>query len=365
MASPQIDALRQQFDEISSEYAARFAGQARVTRDVEEIDSIIARSKELAAKLSALPAGDADLEELRKNAQDNVALYTEERARIVEAKKQGPDLEEFAALGTAANFIFARYRRHYAGKARNTRDLGLLDEMIEDLGKIDKRMRDIHGKRKDPGMQEDLQLVSENHAMYKTERGAIAEARSSGSQEQQADTLAEVANEQFKVYADHFAGKSRSTRRPALLQRMIGNLRDVKARMLALKTAGFRADANENNIKIVNDNLTMYEAELAEIKKVRASTKLIDLMGNLGSAANDVMQEYREKFAGQDRATRDLDLLSKLADQMGEIMRQMSDLGRVEKNEMNTKNLAIVTDNVVMFENEYREIQKAKGIATA
>ena len=63
MASPQIDALRQQFDELNSEYHARFAGQSRVTRDVGEIDSLVARSKELSAKLSALPAGDADLVE--------------------------------------------------------------------------------------------------------------------------------------------------------------------------------------------------------------------------------------------------------------------------------------------------------------
>jgi transaldolase len=364
MATPQIDALRQQFDEITSEYGVRFAGQARATREVGELDSLIARSKELSAKLQALPEGDAELEELKKNARENVDLYVAERAKIIEAKNAGPELEEFAALGTTANFVFARYRRHFAGKSRNTRDLGLLDEMIEDLNKVDKRMRDIYAKRKDGGMQEDMQLVSENLTMYKGERSQIAEARGAGNQEQQADTLAECANEQFKVYADHFAGKSRSTRRPALLQRLISNLRDVKAKMLALKTAGFKSDVNENNIKIVNDNLNMYESELAEIKKVRASTKLIDLMGNLGAAANDVMQEYRENFAGQDRSTRDLDRLSKLADQMGEIMRQMSDLGRVEKNEMNTRNLAIVTDNVVMFENEYREIQKAKGIAS-
>ena len=108
----------------------------------------------------------------------------------------------------------------------------------------------------------------------------------------------------------------------------------------------------------------MYEAEVAEIKKVRAQTKLIDLMGNLGGAANDCMSEYREHYAGQDRTTRDLDRLSKLCDQLGEIARQMSDLARVEKNEMNAKNLAITTDNLVMLENEYREIQKAKGIET-
>jgi hypothetical protein len=364
MASPQIDALRQQFDELNSEYHARFAGQSRVTRDVGEIDSIVARSKELSAKLSALPAGDADLEELKKVARENVDLFSAEREKIVEARKAAPEVVEFAALGTTANLAFARYRRHFAGKPRNTRDLGLIDELVEDLGKVEKRMRELNNKLKDPEMVGDLDLVTENLKMYRTERGAIAEARASGTTEQQADTLAECANEQFKIYAESFAGKGRSTRRPALLQRMIGNLKDIKAKMLALKTSGFASETNDRNMQIVNDNLSMYETEVAEIKKVRASTKLIDLMGNLGSAANDAMAEYREAFAGKDRATRDLDLLSKLCDQMGEIARQMSDLGRVEKNEMNVKNLAIVSDNLVMLENEYREIQKAKGIVS-
>jgi hypothetical protein len=366
MASPQIAALRQQFDELNSEYAARFAGQSRVTRDVGELDSIVARSKELLAKIEALPgaSGDADAEELKKNVRESIDLYRDERVKIVDAKKAGPDLEEFAALGTTANFVFARYRRHFAGKSRNTRDLGLLDEMLDDLTKVEKRMKDIAAKRKEPGLAEDLNLVTENLAMYKTERAGIADARGSGSQEQQADTLAELANDQFKIYTDSFAGKSRSTRRPALLTRMIDNLRQVKAKMIALKTAGFASDQNERNIQIVNDNLSMYESELAEIKKLRASTKLIDLMGNLGAAANDVMNEYRDGFAGKNRANVDLDRLSKLADQLGEIARQMSDLGRAERNEMNMKNLSIVTDNLVMFENEYREIQKAKGINT-
>ncbi len=364
MASPQIDALRKQFDELTSEYHARFAGQSRVTRDVGEIDSIVARAKELASKLAALPGGDADVDELKRVSRENAELFAQERERIVEARKAAPEVVEFASLGTTANFAFARYRRHFAGKSRNTRDLGLLDEIVEDLGKVDKRMRELHAKTKDADMLPDMDLVAENVKMYKAERAAIAEARGAGTPDQQADSLAEVANEQFKVYTDSFAGKSRITRRPALLQRLITNLKDVKAKMLALKTSGFVSEVNDRNMQIVSDNLSMYEAEIGEIKKVRAQTKLIDLMGNLGGAANDCMAEYREHYAGQDRTTRDLERLSKLCDQLGEIARQMSDLARVEKNEMNAKNLAVTSDNLVMLENEYREIQKAKGIET-
>ena len=67
-----------------------------------------------------------------------------------------------------------------------------------------------------------------------------------------------------------------------------------------------------------------------EIKKARASVKLSELMGNLGGTANDVMEEYSQNFAGKARKGRDVDLISKLCDQLGEISSQMSDLGRAE-----------------------------------
>jgi hypothetical protein len=203
--------------------------------------------------------------------------------------------------------------------------------------------------------------VSNNLKLYVAERGEIADSRGSGTLDQQADVLAEVANGQFKVYQDHFADKSRLTRRPQLLQRMISNLETVKDRMGGLKKAGHKSEVNDNNINIVNQNLQMYRNELAEIKKARASVKLSDLMGNLGGTANDVMEEYSKNFAGKPRKGRDLDLLSKLCDQLGEISRQMAELGRAEVIDWNLKNQQIVNDNITMLENEYDEIVKANA----
>lgn len=356
--------LRSQLDEISNTYEARFAGHSRVTRDVSEMEDLIRRAREVVQQLEALPAvaRGAEADALLATAKDSLKLYQSEREAIAAAKSAGPDLEEFARLGTQANFVFARYRRHFAGKSRNTRDLGLLAEMIDDLTKIQQRMQPIANKHRGvEGLASDLELVSNNLKMYITERGEIADARGSGTPEQQADVLAEVANGQFKVYQDHFADKSRLTRRPQLLQRMIDNLKTVKDRMEGLRKGGLRSDVNAKNIDVVDQNLKMYMNELAEIKKARASVKLSDLMGSLGGAANDVMNEYRENFAGKARKGRDLDLLSKLCDQLGEIARQMSDLGRAEVQDFNIKNLAIVSDNLVMLENEYDEIVKANA----
>jgi hypothetical protein len=363
MAAPAIEALKQQIDDLSSEYAARFAGHSRVTRELADIEGLVTRAKQVVGKLEALPksAKDPEVEALVDLAKSNLQLYQTERTAIAEAKQGGPAMVEFAALGTQANFVFARYRRHFAGKSRNTRDLGLLAEMVDDLQKLQTRMKTLIAGKSDQRMQDDLELVGTNIKLYVAERGEIVESRNAGTAEEQADVLAEVANLQFQVYQDHFASKSRLTRRPELLQRMIDNLKLVKERMEALKKGGVSSESNTKNIDIVQANVDMYVTELAEIRKARSGVKLADLMGNLGSAANDVMTEYRENFAGKERATRDLDLLSKLADQLGEIFRQMTALQRAEKNEMNARNMSIVNDNLVMLESEYEEIRKAKS----
>jgi hypothetical protein len=362
MASPTIEALKKEIDDISNTYGARFAGHSRVTRDPAEIEELAKRAREALKGLEALPGAakqDPEVEGLLATARENVKLYEQEKVAIAEAKREGPEIEEFSRLGTQANFVFSRYRRHFAGKARPTRDLGLLAEMIDDLTKIQQRMAPLAKKLGQPGMQSDLDLVTSNIELYKRERGEINDARQTGTQEEQADMLAECANGQFKVYQDLFAGRSRATRRPQLLQRMISNLETIKDRMQGLVKAGLRADSNTKNIGIVEQNLAMYRTELAEIKKARASMKLSDLMGNLGGAANDAMTEYREHYAGKSRKGRDLDRLSKLCDELGELTRQMSELGRAEVHDFNVKNLQITTDNLVMLETEYEEIAKA------
>jgi hypothetical protein len=83
-------------------------------------------------------------------------------------------------------------------------------------------------------------------------------------------------------------------------------------------------------------------------------------MGMLGGAANEVFEEYRQKFAGKDRRTVDLATMTTLCDQLSEIVRQMADMGRTEKNEMNERNLDIVIERLSTYEEEWRAIRDAQ-----
>ena len=362
-----LSQLRTEFDQLTGEYDARFAGHSRVTRDLNDINGLINRARSIVGDLGRLPRS-SERSDLEEKSKASLTLYENERKEIMRAKGFGEDFEDFDALRTEANMVFARYDRHFAAQNRATRDLGLLGEMIDDLDRVGEAMRELApalASIPNNGAQQDIDLVADNLKMYQTERGEIIEARGVGTVDEQAAALADVANGQFKIYDDNFAGKDRVTRRPALLQRMITSLEQVLDRMKALQQQGGVSDFNRENMGIVESALGTYRAELNEVRKAREGTKFSDLQGALGGAANELVDEYRANFAGKDRKTRDLDLMTSICDRLGEVGRQMADLGRAEPTELNTNNLRIVTDTRVMYELEWRRIAEARGVRKA
>ena len=357
MATP-AEAFAQELDRVAARYEAQFAGHARASRNLDEIDALIRDTDSIVTRIKTIPAAaaPAGLAELLVTASANATLYKKERQLIVQAKNAPPEADSFAPLATGANLTFARYHRYFAGQSRATRNAGLLREFLTDLEAIGGEMDDVISRVNSSIFAEDRALVRSTIEMYTSELAAIEQAHRSGSNEERASGLAQRANEQFKAYQDHFAGKSRSTRRPAFLLRMIAELEAVQDDMRELKDAGLDDGNNTQNIGIVERQLAMFRAELAEVRKDRKTTKLTDLMGLLGTAANEVFAEYGEHFAGQDRKTRDRVRLSKLCDQLGEIRRQMLDLGRAESSDQNQKNLDIVTEQLSSYEREYELI---------
>lgn len=362
-----VENLGKELEDIDSEYAAGFAGQSRLTREVEALDKIISKANAILKRIDMIPsaAQGPELSRLREAAQQNLALYNQERVAILRAQEVGPVFETFATEATAANMTFARYGRHFAGQDRSTRDSALLGELVEDLKQIDKRMTALIDEHRVRDFDADRKIVRDNLERYQSEIEQIEKAQTSGTTEQQASVLATLANAQFAIYQNHFAGEPRISRRPGLLMRVISSLKKIRERMVALKEGGLSIEFNDKNIGIVDERLRTYDSELAEIRKLRQGTAMPDIMGELGGAANKLFEAYRKNFADKQRTQVDLELLGKICDNLGEIRRQMTDLARAEANEMNDRNLEIVTEQLTMFESEYDAVRKARAEAAA
>ncbi|GAC1562695.1 MAG: hypothetical protein NVS3B10_19940 [Polyangiales bacterium] len=363
MANNLVENLGKELEQIDREYTTDFAGHSRLTRDVAQMDRMIKRTASIVEQVDRIPsaAQGADLGRVRDAAVESLRLYQTEREAIVKAQAVGPTFEQFSTEATSANFVFARYLRHFAGKDRSSRDVALLGEMVEDLRQIEKRMTAVLEESKKPGeFERDRQVVRDSLAQYQKEIDLIEEAQKSGTPEDQASVLATLANSQFAVYQGHFAGEARVSRRPALLMRVIGTLKKVRDRMVALRTGGLQIEFNDKNIGIVEDRLKTYENELAEIRKVRQATPMTEIMGELGTAANKLFDEYRGNFADKPRNLADAARLANICDKLGEVRRQMVDMSFAEDSEMNHKNLDIVTEQLVMFEGEYEAVSRSQ-----
>jgi len=354
--------LEREFEEIGQEYQTHFAGQSRRDRDISRLDKLIARTGEVVKSVQGLPDAvrSADLNALLENAKGTLGLYQAERREIEKAQSAGPGHLEFGELASKANFVFARYRRHFAGQSRGTRDVGLLSEMITDLDKLHAEMKRVAKSEKNSTFDADVELVMTNKKMYEKERSEIEKAWTEGTDEDKANRLGAQANGQFAVYRVHFAGASRVSRRPVLLARTVDTLKRILADMESVSKRGFNAEFHPKNIEVVKGQLTMYENELEEIRKAKKTTSMDDLMGALGEAANNLFQEYRDSFAGKNRSQVDREKLASICDRLGEVLRQMDDLSAAQDNDMNEGNRAIVLDQLTNFETEYEAVLTAQ-----
>lgn len=365
MSDSSFKQLKTRAEDVYKRYEAHFAGKPRASRDLELLDELLGELDEVVDEAKqALGSGrDPAMVSLLDMAKRNRDKYREEYHQIEEAKQQGPISEEGGQLVNWANLTFGRYRRHFAGEDRRTRDRGLLTEIILELEWIEDEMSTLIEEESDQqeGLGSDLQVVRSNLETYRDEFRAIERAQESGTADQQADLLARLANDQFAIYQDHFAGRARTTRRPGLLERVINQLQRIHKQMYGLQQGGLDSAANKRNMETISKKLDVYESELEKIQEARASLSTNELAGSLGAEANDIMAEYREHFAGENRATRDLELLSLICDRMAEIAYQMRAIQRDEPLEMNEKNLGIVLDSWSLYESEYRKVEQAQS----
>lgn len=359
MADKTLADIEQELASIDRAYEEGYSGKDRNKVDTAGLEKLVKRTQAQKAeleKLGALTAGDTAGNVLR-DIEARIALYEREAALVAAAREMGPGFERFSMDGAAANFVFDRYNRHFAGLSRDTRDVGLLKELVEELRQIKKRMVATAGKKLPAPMARDLDLITQNIERYQAEEREIPRAQATGTPEEQANRYAFLANQQFALYQTFFAGQARVTRRPQLLVRLVDNLKRYRAAMFDLKNRGYDSAQNKNNIDIVDGRIDAYEKELVEIRKTRSSVKLAEIMGVLGGAANELFEEYRNDFAEKNRASVSLEQLSSLIDKLDELRRQMEELGRVEKNDMNAKNVAIVRDYQASWIREHQQVR--------
>jgi hypothetical protein len=306
MSDPTADLQR-----LEARYRARFAGHPRVTRDADELDELLVGLDPLATALTGADA--ARVVTLREMWGKEL-----EQIRLAQAV---PYAVPAARLRTWGDLTVSRYGRAFAGKDRQTRDVGLLMEIQVDLQGVRAAVAELSPSAPEQGLARTLVQYDEQLRVYNTEIDAIRSARRQGSPADQGTRLAKLANEQFASYERHFAGHPRVSRHPATLERILASLDEIRRGMVSLQLGGFLDASNTRNQGVVDARIKAFGAELDAIRRARAEAPLDERVAALGNAANQVFGRYREAFAGQTRRSADVDTLDQLFELLWPIAR--------------------------------------------
>ncbi|MEZ4240816.1 MAG: hypothetical protein R3F59_32605 [Myxococcota bacterium] len=326
-----------------------FAGRSRVTRDPEELEQIVAELDEIGGRAPDLAERIAGLKK----------VYGDEIAAITAARAQ-PGAVQSARLRMWADLSFSRYERGFAGKDRRTRDVALLEEIVADLEALRAPVAAMHEQAPTLQMDRVLGQIERGAAAYKREVVEIRASRRTGEPVDQGTRLAGLANRQFHVYTLCFARQSRISRHPAALERIVGALEEIRRAMLSLQAGGFANQSNDDNVRLVEDRIRAFRAELGEVRKAQGEADVPTRVSALASAANDIASAYRDAFAGKAREQTDPNRLDELFEQLWCVARQMDQLDRDHDDEINERNLRIVTDNLQLYAEEHRKIVAAQ-----
>ena len=351
-----LQQLRNGLNQARGAYGGQFAGQPRATRDPARLEQLINDVSAIASEAPGIGGTD-----LGREATQQADAWREELAAIREAQAGGADALKASSLAQWLRDNFERYRRHFAGRNRATRDLGLLKEITAEverrIGEVDALMRHYS----DDEIKRTHQAAVENRATYKSELDAILAARREGTLEARAARLAGLANVQFSRYRLHFGGKPRISRRRAVLEVITEVLDGIHTEMLQVRDAGVDFESHSKNIEIVENHLTTYRTELDRVRQARNTSTRADRVQALAEAANQVFKKYRDGFPGHARATRDPELLASIWEELYPVALDMEELAIEDDAEPVGSNLQKVRDSLRLYEREWVLIQRAKA----
>ncbi len=260
--------------------------------------------------------------------------------------------------------IDQRYGANFAGQARATRNLDLLDDLIASCQDLAGQLRTAKAESAEGAAvvaQAERQLE-----LYRSERTLIDQAKRQGPQSTEAGKLGSRANQVFHVYARHFAGQSRASRDASLLTDMIDELKAIRGTMATLLAQRPDLEAVRSDLAVVDGRIEQFTKERQEVQKVQNDGVASDQASALGGVANTLFAQYSRCFANQPRVSRRPELLVRLIAALQNVHDRMVALklqGLAEPS--NDQNIGIVEPRLAAWQSELAAIRAERQKASA
>ncbi|MCO4762931.1 MAG: hypothetical protein KC502_15555 [Myxococcales bacterium] len=361
---PTLPSVLAHVERTHNQYELRVAGHALLTRNPALLRMLIDRMARLRDAVVALDGvAEPDRQAALALCLDRLAIYEFQLAALDQAlAASGPAGVEATHIVARANFVLSRYHRDFGGEERDTRDPGLLAELIAELRQLHARLEacvGTIGEAQREVFSDDLAWMREHAETLQSEHGAILAAQAPEALPTRVSVLAELANSQFDRHRQHFEHQPPISRRPGLLEDMLNNLKDTRARMMALGQLSPTLDHNDANIRVVDKHLVAWQEQLGKLQAIRARSSTTVLLDHFREAVDAELRLYNHSFAEQGRAAPDLVLLGTICDRLGELARQMAPLCDETARTEDHQALEKVRDACTMLTNEWGQLLRA------
>ncbi|NOY24365.1 MAG: hypothetical protein GXP62_00685 [Oligoflexia bacterium] len=262
------------------------------------------------------------------------------------------------ALAADSDRIHAQYRRGFAGRSRYTRDLVLLDSLLQQTREL------VTKAAATPGADVELSpVLAQRVALYQGEREQIAAVQAGGPDEGVAHRTGSWTRLARQRYARNFAGQNRLSRDLGLLQAMAT---DQRRWLDLLRAAAARHDSDwhAEDIQQMQSNIALFDGEMPQIRDARAKLEAGRQAQVLGTLANNQLAAWRLHFQGRPRRSRRAALLRRMVTSLEQIHAQMLALQQQGlREDFHQRNLEILAERLPVWRQEIAQIDQARGQA--
>jgi hypothetical protein len=265
------------------------------------------------------------------------------------------DQRSFAEKWAGLCLVFARFERHRTSRPMARRDVPLDRELLAVARALHADMTSLAAKiEDDDSIPTRLAGAVQGISEIEREIASCEGARAVADPVARVAILRERAAAQIDRHDAQIAGKDAVTRRPAVLSRIVDELREVRVAL------GVEAATSEHGDFLVSldERIATYERELAEIRRARVSTPLDVLLVRLGSAAQEVASRFRSAMTGSSAPS--LADLEGMGDELAELLRQMSELRPTHDQPEHDEDLRVAGNRLLQIEQACARMLRAR-----
>lgn len=257
------------------------------------------------------------------------------------------------SLGKKSDSLNRQYTANFAGQSRHTRDLELLERLIERQGAVL-----VKAKKLGKPARKIVEIIRERYRMYKAEHVLIAQSQTLGAEDVAMGSASRKIKDIMALYERLFSGQNRLTRPDAFLPVFIADLKEQFKALRLLDPDDVAV--HKEQLDAAEGHIELLSGEIREIRNSRSDLERDGYEAVNAEVANTYFRLYQVHFANKSRISRHPPVLAVILTGLEGVAAVFEDLAaRGYKSETLEDNRAIVAERLAAYRAESEQLVEA------